>query len=100
MPATTVAIAQRKLRELCKRHRIRRLAWLPASPMSRRRGRREILVEFEPRASIGLLELVGAERELSELLQRKVLLITPGLFHDGMRKDTRSEAREIFPAAG
>jgi hypothetical protein len=93
--ATATVPSKRKLRGFCVRHRIRRLAKLPRRP-----GRRvEILAEFEPRARIGLLELVKAENELSDLLGQQIVLVTPGAFRNGMREDVLSEARELYPAS-
>jgi predicted nucleotidyltransferase len=89
--ATATVPSKRKLRGFCVRHRIRRLAKLPR--------RVEILAEFEPRARIGLLELVKAENELSDLLGQQIVLVTPGAFRNGMREDVLSEARELYPAS-
>jgi hypothetical protein len=96
-PNATASVPSRpKLREFSVKHRILRLAKLPRRP-----GRPiEILAEFEPRTRIGLFELVAAEQELSELLHRKVLIVTPGVFRNGARKDTLREAIELYPAAG
>ena len=38
----------------------------------------DILVEFEPGQSVGLIRLAGMEIELSDILGRKVDLRTPG----------------------
>jgi hypothetical protein len=94
--ATAIVLSKRNLREFCVRHRIRRLARLP-------RGfdrRLKILAEFEPSARIGLFALVAAEQELSELLHRKVLIVTPGVFRNGARQDLLREAKELYSAAG
>jgi hypothetical protein len=92
--ATAIVPSKRKPREFCIRHRIRRLASLPRRP-----GRRvEIFAEFEPRARIVLFALVAAEHELSELLHRKVLIVTPGVFRNGMREDVLNEAQELYSA--
>jgi len=94
--ATASISSRRKLREFSVKHRILRLAKLPRRP-----GRPiEIFAEFEPRARIGLFELVAAEQELSELLNRKVLILTPGVFRNGAREDALREAIELYPAAG
>jgi hypothetical protein len=94
--ATATLPSKRKLREFSVRHRIRRLAKVP-----RRRDRRvEILAEFEPRARIGLLELVKAESELSDLFGRKVLIITPGVFRNGARENLLRDAQELYSVTG
>jgi hypothetical protein len=65
--------------EFCKRHRIRRLAlfgsvlgedFRPDSDV-------DVLVEFAPGHTAGLLRMAGLEMELSEVLGRKVDLRTP-----------------------
>jgi hypothetical protein len=87
--------SRRKLREFSVKHGILRLAKL-----RRRPGRPiEIFADFEPRAKIGLFELVAAEQELSELLHRKVLIVTSGVFRNGMREKALSEAQELYSAS-
>jgi len=65
--------------EFCKRHHIRKLAlfgsvlhedFRPDSDV-------DVLVEFEPGHTLGLLRMAGLEMELSEVLGRKVDLRTP-----------------------
>jgi hypothetical protein len=65
--------------EFCKRHHIRKLAlfgsvlredFRPDSDV-------DVLVEFEPGHTVGLLRMAGLEMELSEVLGRKVDLRTP-----------------------
>jgi predicted nucleotidyltransferase len=93
-PSTTAAVlSKRKLREFCTKHRIRRLAKLPRG--SDRRIK--ILAEFEPRARVGFFELISAENELSDLLGRKVSIITPGVFPNGAREELLRDAQELFP---
>jgi predicted nucleotidyltransferase len=74
-----IAIDRRRIAEFCRRHHIRRLAlfgsvlrddFRPDSDV-------DVLVEFEPGASVGLIRMAGMELELSELLRRKVDLRTP-----------------------
>src|SRR5947207_15562771 len=75
-----VAIPPDVLAAFCEGHQIRKLALFgsvlrddfgPDSDV-------DILVEFEPGTRIGLIGLAGVERELSELLGRKVDLREPG----------------------
>ena len=74
-----IHIDQAKIADFCRRHRIRRLAlfgsvlrddFRPDSDV-------DVLVEFEPGATPGLIRLAGMEIELSELLHRKADLRTP-----------------------
>ncbi len=83
--------------DFCRRHRIRRLALFGSvtredfGPLSDV----DVLVEFEPGVHVGLIRLAGIERELSELLQRKVDLNTPGFLSRYFREEVLQEA-EVF----
>src|SRR3954466_7340490 len=78
--AKAISIDQTGLAALCRRHHIRKLAlfgsvlrddFRPDSDV-------DVLVEFEPGQTVGLIRLAGIERELSELLGRRVDLRKPG----------------------
>src|SRR5574340_329333 len=72
-----LAIPQDKIAGLCRRHRIRELALFGSVLRAdfRPDSDVDILVEFEPGAGVGLLELAGIELELSAIVGRKVDLI-------------------------
>jgi len=72
-------VAPTTLAAFCRRHRIRKLSLFgsvlkgsdhPGSDI-------DLLVEFEPGCTPGLLRLAGIENELSDMLGRKVDLRTP-----------------------
>lgn len=72
-----ISIPQEKLRAFCQRHRIRRLAlfgsvlredFRPDSDV-------DVLVDFEEGAEPGLVDLVGIQDELSQILGRQVDLV-------------------------
>jgi hypothetical protein len=74
-----IDIPREKIADYCRRHRIRKLAFFgsvlrddfgPDSDV-------DVLVEFEPGHTVGLLGMAGLEIELSEMLGRKVDLRTP-----------------------
>ncbi len=70
---------QATLADFCRRHHISRLA-LFGSVLRKDFGPDgdvDVLVEFKPRHTVGLIRLAGMERELSEILGRKVDLRTP-----------------------
>ena len=72
-------IPREKIEAFCKKHHIRKLS-LFGSVLRQDFGPEsdvDVLVEFEPGQTIGLLRLAGMEIELSEILQRKVDLRTP-----------------------
>jgi len=52
----------------------------------------DILVEFDPEASVGLFEFVRLRRYLSELLGREVDLATPASLHPALRDEILREA--------
>ena len=78
MSRAKIEIPKEKLAEFCHRHHIRKLSlfgsvltesFTPESDV-------DVLVEFEPGRTPGMLRMAGLELELSELLGRKVDLRT------------------------
>jgi hypothetical protein len=73
-------IPRDKLAAFCRRNHIRKMS-LFGSALREDFGPEsdvDILVEFEPGQSVGLIRLAGMEIELSDILGRKVDLRTPG----------------------
>jgi predicted nucleotidyltransferase len=75
-----IAVPKERMAEFCRRNHIRRLAFFgsvlrddfqPGSDL-------DVLVEFEPGHTAGLLRMAGLELELSAMFGRKVDLRTPG----------------------
>jgi len=52
----------------------------------------DVLVEFEPEAVVGMFEFVRLRRYLSDLLGRRVDLVTPDALHKALRDGILSEA--------
>lgn len=78
-PGLGKALPQRELAVFCRRNRIRKLAlfgsilredFRPDSDV-------DVLVEFKKGYPVGLIRMAALERELSQLLKRKVDLRTP-----------------------
>ena len=78
MSRAKIEIPKEKLAEFCRRHHIRKLSlfgsvltesFTPESDV-------DVLVEFEPERTPGVLRMAGLELEISELLGRKVDLRT------------------------
>ena len=97
MSQTQIAIPPEQIANFCKRHRIRRLAlfgsvlrsdFTPDSDV-------DVLVEFEPGARTGL-RFFAMERELSDLLGRKVDLNTPGFLSAHFRDEVLADAEELY----
>ena len=89
-----------RIGELCRRHRIRRLALFgsvlrddfgPESDV-------DVLVEFEPGARVGW-DFVTIQDELAELFGRSVDLLTPGSIRPAYRDQILSSAEDVYVAA-
>ena len=86
-----IDIPKDKIADFCRRQHIRRLSLFgsilrddfgPESDI-------DVLVEFEPGHTPGLLRMAGLELELSDLLGRKVDLRTPAELSRYFRDDVR-----------
>lgn len=89
MSRARIAVPREQIAEFCRRHHIRRLAlfgsvlrddFRPDSDV-------DVLVEFEPHFQVGFLGLARMERQLSELLGRKVDLRTPAELSSYFREE-------------
>ncbi len=101
MKKRNIDIPQKKIAEFCQRHHIKRLAlfgsalrddFKPDSDV-------DVLVEFEPGTRIGMIRLAGIELELSEILDRKVDMHTPGFISKYFRNQVLTEAEDQYVAA-
>lgn len=90
-----IAIPEEDLARFCRGHHIRKLSvfgsvlredFAPASDI-------DILVEFEPGHRVGFVRMARIERELSELLGRKVDLRTPAELSRYFRAEVLREAQ-------
>ena len=97
MPAR-LALDTAQIEAFCRRHHIRKLAlfgsvlrddFRPDSDV-------DVLVEFEPGQTVGLIRLVGIERELTELLGRRVDLRKPGDLSRYFRQQVVDAAEILF----
>lgn len=99
MPSA-VEIPEARLKEFCRRYRVRELSlfgsalredFAPDSDV-------DMLVEFEPSAQVGFMALSRMQRELSELLSRRVDLVPkPGL-KEKVRQAVLDSAEVIYAA--
>lgn len=99
MPQLPIAISEKELAGFCRRNHIRRLALFGSSLREDFSADSDIdvLVEFEPNRTPGLIGLAGMEIELSELLGgRKVDLNTPHTLSKYFRDDVLAEARVLY----
>ena len=74
MSALPIAIPKAFLREFCERNHIRKLSLFGSvlTPRFRPESDIDVLVEFDPGHTPGLLTLAGMEIEISERLGRKI----------------------------
>ncbi len=75
-----IGIDRERIADSCKRNHIRKLA-LFGSVLRKDFGPDsdvDVLVDFQPGHAVGYLAIAGMERELSDLMGRKVDLRTPG----------------------
>lgn len=93
-------IPKERIAAFCRRHRIRRLALFGSILRDdfRPESDVDVLVEFEPGTKVGL-RFFAIERELSELLSRKVDLNTPGFLGKYYREEVLKEAEVQYDTA-
>jgi predicted nucleotidyltransferase len=98
--SSRIAIDRERLAEFCRRNHVRRLAlfgsvlrddFRPDSDV-------DVLVEFEP-GHIPGLRFFGLERELSEILGRRVDLNTPSFLSPYFRHRVLAEAEVQYVAS-
>ncbi|MFC1716269.1 nucleotidyltransferase family protein [Candidatus Poribacteria bacterium] len=72
-------LTKEQIADFCKKNQIRKFAFYGSVLRGdfRPDSDVDVLVEFEPEQPIGLMEVVGMEIELSEMIGRKVDLRTP-----------------------
>lgn len=101
MKSLAVDISEDVVREFCRKHHIRRLAFFgsvlrddfgPSSDI-------DVLVEFEPEARVGLIRFAGIENEFSDLLGRQVDLNTVESLSKYFRDEVLAEAETIYDTA-
>lgn len=93
-------IDQKRLQELCRRHGIRRLALLGSRLHGEARPDSDVdlLVEFQPGASVGL-RFFRIQDELTGLFGHPVDLSTPGFLSPNFRDQIVNEAVGIYEAS-
>lgn len=99
--APGVSIDDEQLRVFCSAHGIRRLGLFGSALRGRLRPGSDIdlLVEFEPDRTPGLLGVAQLELDLAELIGRSVDLRTLRDLSKYFRDDVAAEARTLYDAA-
>ena len=90
-----IPVDRQKIAEFCRRNHIKRLAFFGSVLRDDFRSDSDVdvLVEFEPGYPVGLIRLAGMELQLSEILDRKVDLRTPGDLSRYFRKEVLATAQ-------
>jgi predicted nucleotidyltransferase len=93
-----IHVPQKKIAEFCERHHIRRLAFFGSVLRDdfRPDSDVDVLVEFEPSHTPGLITLAGMEIELSGLLGRQIDMRTPGDLSHYFRQQVLDTAQVCY----
>lgn len=95
-----ITIDHERIVGFCRRNRVRRLSFFgsvlrddfgPASDI-------DVLVEFEPEATVGYFSMSRMEQELTEMLGRRVDLRTPKELSRHFRDQVLADAQEEYVA--
>jgi len=95
-----ISIGKERLAEFCKKNHIRKLAFFGSVLREDFSSDSDVdvLVEFDPGATVGLIRLAGMELELSEIIGRKVDLRTPNDLSRHFREDVLAVAEVQYAA--
>jgi len=96
--APGVVLPEAEVAEICRRYQVKELAVFGSAARGELRPDSDIdlLVDFLPEARVSLLRHAAAERELSELLGRKVDLVSKRALRSALREGVLSQARLIY----
>jgi predicted nucleotidyltransferase len=102
MSALPIAIPEEFLPEFCERNHIRKLSLFGSvlTPRFRPESDIDVLVEFDPGHTPGLLTLAGMEIEISERLGRKVDIRTAEDLSRYFRDEVVASALPQFERTG
>lgn len=102
LPLTRLGVSEDDVHAFCRRHHIRKLGFFGSAREDRfgPESDVDVLVEFEPDRSMGLIRLAGLELELGELLGRKADLRTRQDLSRYFRDEVVREKTDLAYAAG
>ena len=97
-PQLPLTIPTAEIAAFCRRHHIRELALFGSvlRPDFGPDSDVDVLVEFEPGATIGLLAFARTQRELSELYQRPTDLVTRNGLKPLIKQAVLADAEVIY----
>jgi predicted nucleotidyltransferase len=95
-----VRLHEAEITELCRRYQIKELSLFGSAARGEMGPDSDIdlLVEFLPGTNVSLLRHFAAERELSELLRRKVDLVSKRALREPLRTEIIPQARLLYEA--
>jgi len=95
-----VEVEETKLAQLCRQYHVRELSIFGSAVRGEMRldSDIDVLVDFLPQAPIGLLEYAGLMLDLSELLGRKVDLVSKRALKPLIRDAVIREAQSLYAA--
>jgi hypothetical protein len=98
--AVAVQLPEAEIGEICRRYQVKELAVFGSAARGELRAGSDIdlLVEFLPGADVSLLQHFAAERELSEVLGRRVDLVSKRALRHALREEVLAQARLIYAA--
>jgi len=93
-------IPDAEIAAVCRRYHVKELFVFGSAARGELRPDSDIdsLVEFFPEAEVSLLQHFAAERELSELLGRRVDLVSKGALRSALREEVLSQVRLLYAA--
>jgi predicted nucleotidyltransferase len=95
-----LAVDEAALAELCRRHRVSELSLFGSAARGEMRPDSDVdlLVEFLPAASVGLLDHAGLMLDLERLIGRKVDLVSGRGLKPRIRPSVLRDARLVYAA--
>lgn len=99
-PTLAIHVNPAQLARICQRYRVRQLSVFGsvARGQARPDSDVDILVEFLPNAGIGLIEYAGLMLALSEMLGRRVDLVSRPALRPALRDAILEEAQLLYAA--
>jgi predicted nucleotidyltransferase len=95
-----IEVDHQRIAEFCQRNHIVRLSFFGSVLRDdfTQESDVDVLVEYEPGASVGLMEMAGQQQELSDIVCRTVDLKTVGFLSRYFRDEVLAEAQEEYVA--
>jgi predicted nucleotidyltransferase len=99
-PAERLKVSEADLAALCSRYHVRELSLFGSAARGEARPDSDVdlLVVFEEGARVGLLALAALQRELSDLLGRRVDLVPKDGLKPALREEVLSQAEVLYAA--